>query len=532
MSLAETYIRCIVAAYEKKKMHLFEMVHGASEEDLRQLKSAYPDVPESLVYILSLVDGTYYRKYNNDTVTLYMFDGELPYYLDSVKDMLKGKNAKDSLEDIYEGEYVGEVVGPGIDAKAPIGKRLHISDCMNNGGSSQLFIDFCPAMDGVKGQIIRCVHDPDEYTVIAENFDTFLQQQLDRGFGFIENDENLDEFVKRVEEKKRLQPFFESLRKNDPDALQYLKNNLREHHILGVSKEAPSSGVLRVYLAEMLRLYAIRDEITPAGYTYGDQYDYLAHNFFDFQNVWKEDAPLAQEVLNFAREVEDLKLLALFKDGVANGSLRTKLAKGYTREQVQEYYLALTPEEFFKLFSGLYDNPVFMEYFEDNFMRVPVYGGANEPRKRIVRLDPRWKALFLTKACLTEYEYILLCDMTSEDADVPNLKRYMAADRVTMRKLAWFGHALCLLGDVYVEREYPYLCETLLSSVQSGPEESGLDLDSGWNDLERALDQLGKKSSAKVYEFTFILSLCPPKAAQLVASLEPFLKCGYCLNSA
>ncbi len=523
MSIVETYLHNLAAAYEKKEIRLFEMAHGASEEDLRELKNAYPDVPEGLMSILRRVDGTYYRKYGENTVIFYMFDGVLPYYLNSVEGMLKGRNNKDSIEDIYGEEYVGEVVGPGIDAQAPMGKRLHISDCMNNGGSSQLFIDFCPAADGVKGQVIRYVHDPDEYTVVAESFDEFLRQQCERGFGFIEDDEDLDSYVKGLEEKKRQQPFFENLRKNDPGALEYLKKNLRAHHILGVAKEAPSSGVLHIYLAEMRRLYAIRDDVTPAGYTYGDQYGYLKHNFFDFQSAWEKDASLAQEVLAFAREVNDIKLLALFKDGVDSGELRAKLEKGYERGQVQEFYRTLTPGEFFELFSGLHDAPAFMEYFELNFLRVPAYEGGS-PRKRILRLDPRWKELFLAKARLTEPEYIVLCDMAGEEADVAALKRHDAAGGFTVRQAAWFGHALCLLGEEYVEREYPDLCEALLSAVREDVEKSGLDLDSGWNDLERALDQLGKKTAEVVYDFTFILSLRPQKAAKFVASLEPLLE--------
>ncbi len=48
---------------------------------------------------------------------------------------------------------------------------LHFSDCMNNGGTSQLFIDFFTRARGQKkGQIVRYLHDPDELVVIAESF--------------------------------------------------------------------------------------------------------------------------------------------------------------------------------------------------------------------------------------------------------------------------------------------------------------------------------------------------------------------------
>ena len=62
---------------------------------------------------------------------------------------------------------------------------MHFSDCMNNGGSSQLFIDFSPSDKGIVGQIIRYVHDPDETIVIADSFDEYLQMLIDKDYDFI-----------------------------------------------------------------------------------------------------------------------------------------------------------------------------------------------------------------------------------------------------------------------------------------------------------------------------------------------------------
>lgn len=59
---------------------------------------------------------------------------------------------------------------------------------MNNGGSSQLFIDFSPSEKGVKGQIIRFLHDPDEMKVIANSFDEYLQMLIDNEYAFINED--------------------------------------------------------------------------------------------------------------------------------------------------------------------------------------------------------------------------------------------------------------------------------------------------------------------------------------------------------
>ena len=67
-------------------------------------------------------------------------------------------------------------------------KWLHFSDCMNNGGTSQLFIDFSPSAKGKKGQVVRFLHDPDEFKVIADSFDDYLKKLMDNGYDFINED--------------------------------------------------------------------------------------------------------------------------------------------------------------------------------------------------------------------------------------------------------------------------------------------------------------------------------------------------------
>jgi len=59
---------------------------------------------------------------------------------------------------------------------------------MNNGGTSQLFIDFSPSEKGVKGQIVRFLHDPDEIGVIADSFDEYLEELIESGLDFISED--------------------------------------------------------------------------------------------------------------------------------------------------------------------------------------------------------------------------------------------------------------------------------------------------------------------------------------------------------
>ena len=56
---------------------------------------------------------------------------------------------------------------------------------MNNGGTSQLFIDFSPSDKGVQGQVVRFLHDPDEFSVIADSFEEYLTMLMDDGYDFI-----------------------------------------------------------------------------------------------------------------------------------------------------------------------------------------------------------------------------------------------------------------------------------------------------------------------------------------------------------
>jgi len=57
---------------------------------------------------------------------------------------------------------------------------------MNNGGTSQLFIDFSPSATGKVGQVVRFLHDPDEMVVIANSFDDYLKMLMKNGYCFVD----------------------------------------------------------------------------------------------------------------------------------------------------------------------------------------------------------------------------------------------------------------------------------------------------------------------------------------------------------
>lgn len=197
MSIAEKYIEDLKKAYYnnsgKEKWDNFEsVIHGASDEDLAKLKDVYPDIPASLIYLLKFVDGTYWREYKGEKITFYFFGSDIeeyPYYLLSAKEMANNDFIKYGyLSDYINREFEDVEIDDKIIDDADKMNWLHFSDCMNNGGTSQLFIDFSPSEKGVFGQVVRYLHDPDEFQVIANSFDEYLKMLIDNNFDFINED--------------------------------------------------------------------------------------------------------------------------------------------------------------------------------------------------------------------------------------------------------------------------------------------------------------------------------------------------------
>ena len=148
----------------------------------------YPDVPATLIQLLEQVDGTYYRDYSGEKVTFYFLGSdikEFPYYLLSADQIVKNKDAAGWLKEYVARDNLYDDVDEKITDKADNICWLHFSDCMNNGGGSQLFIDFSPSAKGKKGQVIRLLHDTDTLTVIADSFDEYLQMLINKKYDFV-----------------------------------------------------------------------------------------------------------------------------------------------------------------------------------------------------------------------------------------------------------------------------------------------------------------------------------------------------------
>lgn len=200
MNLAEKYVAGLKKAYyenggEEQWDHFEKTVCGAAEADVERLQILYPDLPDSLLWLLNIMDGTYWREYAGEKTAFYFLGSDLeeyPYYLLSVEQMCR-KGELDWLTDYINREFGDDVeIDEKIIDQADQMCWLHFSDCMNNGGTSQLFIDFSPSAKGTKGQIVRFLHDPDELTVIADSFDEYLQMLMDYKYDFI-TEETIEE---------------------------------------------------------------------------------------------------------------------------------------------------------------------------------------------------------------------------------------------------------------------------------------------------------------------------------------------------
>ncbi|MFQ6610817.1 MAG: SMI1/KNR4 family protein, partial [Fidelibacterota bacterium] len=156
------------------------------------LKQIYPDISNALIDLLQYVDGTYWRKYENEEITFFILGSdvyEYPYYLLSSEEIIEHQSqAKEYYSDYIERKYDEVEIDDRITDDSNSIKWLHFSDCMNNGGTSRLFIDFSPSEKGKEGQIVRFLHDPDEFKVIANSFEEYLEKLIDNEYDFINED--------------------------------------------------------------------------------------------------------------------------------------------------------------------------------------------------------------------------------------------------------------------------------------------------------------------------------------------------------
>ncbi len=191
MTLAEQYVKGLKERLKGEDRENLSYATGASEAQLAQLKARYPQTPDTLLQLLAQINGTYWQQYGDREINVPILGSdvfEYPYYLKSVEQIIEVPKFDSSITDNY-GEVDEEIVGPGIDPNVLMSEWLCFSDCINNGGTSQLYIDFSPAEGGISGQVIRFLHDPDNYEVIASSFDEYLRKLIEKDYEFITEEE-------------------------------------------------------------------------------------------------------------------------------------------------------------------------------------------------------------------------------------------------------------------------------------------------------------------------------------------------------
>jgi len=192
MSLATTYLAGLRSRLPGHDLEQLQLAHGASAADVHRLLERYPLCPPGLLQLLEQFDGTQYRDYPGGEVMVLVLGSDVfgyPYGLRSVEQIFEdARGYRESITQIYDGylDEMPDLIGPGIDGAVPMSDRLCFSHCMNNGGTSQLYIDFDPAPGGTVGQVVRYLHDPDSYEVIAAGFDDYLQRLIDDDYAFIQ----------------------------------------------------------------------------------------------------------------------------------------------------------------------------------------------------------------------------------------------------------------------------------------------------------------------------------------------------------
>ncbi|WP_342436646.1 SMI1/KNR4 family protein [Paenibacillus sp. FSL L8-0436] len=195
MDLVNKFLNGLRAALSTDELEALNTSCGATKEDIDTLRSEYPNCPESLISLLENIDGTYWRKYGEKEIAVCILgsdveEGKYPYYLLSTQQMLESSKEEEDISYLSEYQDDEDAVDPKINPEGLLpGRYIHFSDCMNNGGTSRLYIDFNPSDEGVCGQIVRFLHDPDQYEVIAKSFDEYLQELLDGGFVFLDEEE-------------------------------------------------------------------------------------------------------------------------------------------------------------------------------------------------------------------------------------------------------------------------------------------------------------------------------------------------------
>ncbi|MRG44068.1 SMI1/KNR4 family protein [Chitinophaga sp. SYP-B3965] len=191
-NIIQQYLNGLQTHLSEDDKKALSYAYGAMDSQIARLKDQYPECPDSLLQLLMQINGTYGQHYGDQDIFVLIFGAEVdlteyPYYLRSVEQILEGSDFNKSIRETY-GEHFESMPGlvePGIDPDVDMDRWLCFSYCVNNGGTSMLYLDFNPLPGGTRGQVVRYLHDPDSFKVIAGSFDEYLQMVMDKDYSFL-----------------------------------------------------------------------------------------------------------------------------------------------------------------------------------------------------------------------------------------------------------------------------------------------------------------------------------------------------------
>ncbi|WP_155590993.1 SMI1/KNR4 family protein [Lysinibacillus cavernae] len=182
------YFNNLLQYLPEEEQQQLQQAIGATDGQIKALLEVFPNCPQSLIELLQDVNGTYYCKHGQETISVLVLGsdlGDYPYYLKSVEQIIADyHNKRETIFERYQDFLDYVEVNEKITMHVPLNERLCFADCMNNGGTSSLYIDFSPNEGGQVGQVVRYVHDPDSFEVIASSFDDYLQQLMEGDYEF------------------------------------------------------------------------------------------------------------------------------------------------------------------------------------------------------------------------------------------------------------------------------------------------------------------------------------------------------------
>lgn len=180
MNLESKYIELLHDKYiEYDRLNEWEKINFLGINKVEEEELLNKNVPITMINLLKIINGT-------SDYTEFLGYKDIPYCLFNCQKILDTDMyfIKYCLKEVFD--FDPKYIDEKIDINNENLKWFKIGqDSFNNGGTSSIYIDMTPSNKGTIGQIVRFVHDPDTYDVIANSMEDFLQMIIDDDFSFL-----------------------------------------------------------------------------------------------------------------------------------------------------------------------------------------------------------------------------------------------------------------------------------------------------------------------------------------------------------